>query len=130
MAPTNYGHGSLRETLFHMLRAEWTWRVLCQDQYIQPALLPRSEDFASLDKIKARWQEEEQLMRRFLTGLSDEEIAGKVQIKNRDGTETAIAVWHMLVHAAMHSMQHRSEAAAILTSYGQSPGDLDFIFYV
>jgi hypothetical protein len=27
-------------------------------------------------------------------------------------------------------MQHRSEAAALLTSYGQSPGDYDFTMFL
>jgi hypothetical protein len=30
----------------------------------------------------------------------------------------------------IHSVQHRSEAAQILTRLGQSPGNIDFIFYV
>jgi hypothetical protein len=29
-----------------------------------------------------------------------------------------------------HGTQHRSEAATLLTNYGQSPGNLDFLFYI
>jgi len=36
-------------------------------------------------------------------------------------------VWHILLEVIIHATQHRSEAAALLTSYGQSPGDLDFL---
>lgn len=41
--------------------------------------------------------------------------------------------WHFMVitdPARRAGVAHRSEAAALLTAYGQSPGDLDFFFYV
>jgi uncharacterized damage-inducible protein DinB len=39
-------------------------------------------------------------------------------------------LWHLLVHVLNHGTQHRSEAALLLTSYGQSPGDLDLILFL
>jgi uncharacterized damage-inducible protein DinB len=35
----------------------------------------------------------------------------------------------MLVHVVNHGTQHRSEAAALLTAAGRSPGELDLINY-
>ena len=66
-------------------------------------------------------------MRAFLAGLADDELARSVQLTDRQGTTHSFAIWHMLMHLILHSMQHRSEAAAILTKVGQSPGDLDFL---
>lgn len=39
-------------------------------------------------------------------------------------------LWHCLLHVVNHGTQHRSEAAAILTGYGRSPGDLDFTAFL
>jgi uncharacterized damage-inducible protein DinB len=37
--------------------------------------------------------------------------------------------WRVLQHLALHGMQHATEIAQLLTVKGQSPGDIDFIFY-
>jgi uncharacterized damage-inducible protein DinB len=39
-------------------------------------------------------------------------------------------LWHCLLHVVNHGTQHRSEAAAILTGYGYSPGGLDFTAFL
>ncbi len=39
-------------------------------------------------------------------------------------------LWQLMLHLINHGTQHRSEAAALLTGYGQSPGDLDLILYL
>jgi uncharacterized damage-inducible protein DinB len=92
--------------------------------------MPQQTAVATIAKLRTRWEEERQAMNAYLTDLSDDNLTAVVTIKRWDGKEYGMTIWHMLVHAMMHSMQHRSEAAAVLTSYGHSPGDLDFIYSV
>ncbi len=47
-----------------------------------------------------------------------------------DYVHEGVAVWQMLAHVINHGTQHRSEAAALLTDAGRSPGEIDMIFYV
>ena len=43
---------------------------------------------------------------------------------------TGFPLWQCLAHVLTHSTQHPSEAAMVLTHWGQSPGELDLTFYL
>lgn len=127
-ASIDYSHGSLHSLLFHMLRTEHIWRQLCQaGELTAPAL--EQGDFPDLEALTRHWEPEGQAMRDYIAELDKDGIESIVELVYRDGNVAPMPVWRMLLHVLLHSMQHRSEAAAVLTGYGQSPGDLDFIFY-
>ncbi len=127
-ADAGYSHGSLHGILFHILRTDYAWRISCQT--LKPAVEPLLlENFPDLQAIHSRWEEEQQAMLAYLSGLSSDEIEGVIQLTDRRGNLHQFKLWRVLVHVILHAMQHHSEAAALLTQYGHSPGDLDFIFY-
>ncbi len=126
-APTAFPYGSLHHTLIHMLDTEYGWRMLLQHDQ-QTGLLTEDE-LPTLDHIVARWRGEEQAMRHYLAGLTDEALAGVVRYTVDEGTRKPV-LWHALLHVVNHGTQHRSEAAAMLTGYGHSPGDFDFTFFL
>ena len=45
-------------------------------------------------------------------------------------SEGGVSLWQALAHVVNHGTQHRAEAAALLTTVGCSPGDLDMIDYI
>ncbi len=122
-------HGSLRVTLFHMMRTEWVWRTLMQEHRLSGPP-PRPDSYSNLEELKIRWQEEMQATQAFLKGLDEAELSSPVTITDRSGGESSLVLWDMLTHILIHSIQHRSEAAAMLTNFGQSPGDIDYIFFI
>jgi uncharacterized damage-inducible protein DinB len=55
----NYGHGSIRNTLVHILSAEWLWRVRCQE-HISPDHFLASPDFPTPHSIAQAWTQEQE----------------------------------------------------------------------
>jgi uncharacterized damage-inducible protein DinB len=122
-APSNHSWGSLRGTLVHTLDTEYGWRLLIQEG--KDSEVFEEADFPTLESIVTRWREEEANMRNYLASLRDEDMARAVSYDVSGGTRQRV-LWHTLFHVVNHGMQHRGEAAHLLTQYGQSPGELDF----
>ncbi len=102
--------------------------MLCQHNQLTPDF--SAVEFPTLDLIKRRWDEEATAMRAYLAGMNDDDLSGLVRYATDSGEKREGVLWHCLLHVANHGTQHRSEAAALLTEYGSSPGDLDFTMFL
>ena len=126
-AANDMGWGSLRGALTHLLDAEIAWRLLLQlgddMDFLQP------DDFPDIESMRVRWAEERRATARYLESLSDDDLRGAVTFggPERERTRT---LWHCFWHVVNHGTQHRSECAAILTGFGQSPGSLDLTTFL
>ena len=121
-------HGSLRSTLVHALSAEWAWRQRCQGS--SPSGLLSQEDFPDLESLARRWQEEENAMRSYLAGLTDDDLTSIIRYARTEGAWFETPLWQILLHVINHGTQSRSEAAVLLTQFGHSPGDLDYMIFL
>ncbi len=126
-APRTLCMGSILDTFVHTMGAEWIW--LSRLNGTSPTTLISAADFPSLDALRTRWRSEEQDMRAFLAGLTDDALQHTVNYSNTRGAPFARPMWQILSHLLNHSTVHRSEIAHVLTELGHSPGDLDMILY-
>jgi len=129
LAPRPFGQGSLRDILVHMMSAMWIWRTRCQAGQ-SPTHFLAASDFADIAAVRSRWQAESTAIRDYVAGLGETDLGGTFHYQDTRGNQHQDKLWAILAHVINHSTQHRSEAAAILTTLGYSPGDLDLIVYL
>ena len=128
LTPASFPHGGLRGTLVHMLSAEWIWRNRWEGN--SPTSLLKAEDFPTLDSLRTLWLDEEAKLMEFVGQVSDEQLNRPFDYKNTKGVPLTQILWHAMAHVVNHGTQHRAEAAALLTDYGYSPGDVDLIYFL
>ena len=128
LAPNAFPHGGLRGTLVHVLFAEWIWRNRWEGT--SPHYRLRPEDFPTIDSLCSRWTEEEKKLMDFVDQVTDERLNNTFSYNNTSGKPFTKILWHAMAHLVNHGTQHRAEAAAMLTDFGHSPGDLDLIYFL
>ena len=114
------GERGLGSILVHQLGAAQRWRVGLQSLGDSEGPRPEHEPLPSADELRRRWDAEWVEMDAWLPTLEQGFL---------DHVDDGVPVWQMLAHVVNHGTQHRSEAAALLTEAGHSPGELDMIFY-
>ena len=128
LAWAEFPYGGLHGTLLHILDAEFGWRGLFENNIFGADM--NAEDFPTFQSLEQKFHEEEKAMRAYLSKLKDEDMESHMRYTTETGIKRDRILWHCLVHVVNHGTQHRSEAAAILTSFGSSPGDLDFTVFL
>jgi uncharacterized damage-inducible protein DinB len=137
VAPASYGRGGLRATLIHILDNIWQQRITLLGFYQEPLADEAAYDATELHEdtlptfamLQERWLIEQEAMQAYLDTLSEETLNGTIRYVI-PGAERERVVWHVLLDMIIHATQHRSEAAELLTGYGQSPGDFDFTLFM
>ena len=128
LAPAAFPHGGMRSTLVHTLFAEWIWRRRWEGT--SPGQRFKPEEFPTFDALRVRWAEEEQRLMEFVDRTSDEQLNATFSYTNTSGKPLARVLWQAMAHVVNDGTQHRTEAAAMLTDFGHSPGDLDLIYFL
>jgi uncharacterized damage-inducible protein DinB len=128
IAPAAFPHGGLRGTLVHTLFAEWIWRHRWEGT--SPVVYLLAEDFPTFETLQSRWADEEKLLRNFVDAVTDERLDSLFFYTTTEGSPHQRILWQTMLHVVNHGTQHRSEAAALLTDFGHSPGDIDFVYFL
>lgn len=130
LASAEFPYGGLRGTLVHLVDGERVWRVLFETNRVTEDEDLRAEDFPTVESIVEKFHEEEKLMKAYLNRLTDKDMESHLYYTVEGGIQRDRILWHCFYHLVNHGTQHRSEAAAMLTSFGASPGDLDFTVFL
>ncbi|MEP7357275.1 MAG: DinB family protein [Anaerolineales bacterium] len=121
-----YGHGSIHDLLAHTVAACHNWANALPGVPARPR--QSKTDYADLAAVQAALDTEQAIWQAALEGLDAAQIEGSFQALYKGRQETLVA-WRILQHVVLHSMQHHTEIAQLLTAKGRSPGDIDFILY-
>jgi uncharacterized damage-inducible protein DinB len=122
------GSESVRDTLVHLIWGEELWLARMREA-ISPDH-PDPGDFPDLAAVRSRWEEVDSALVRFVNQLTFYDLDRYVSYVNSLDETWEYQIWQMLLHQANHTTQHRSELAMMLTSYGYSPGWLDFMIFI
>jgi uncharacterized damage-inducible protein DinB len=118
---------SLRDTLVHIVWAEWIW--LQRWKGISPQTVFQPKDFPDVDAVRARWSEVESEQRAFLETVTSERLLTVVSYINLQGQTWRYPLWQQMYHVVNHSTYHRGQLTTMLRQVGAQATATDFLVF-
>lgn len=125
-APQQNGHQSVAQTLLHHVTVDWSWSVGIREHYRPTENWPPFTEFPGFAALVERHEQETKLFSDYLDGLSEEDFDKVFSV----GEGLELVPWDIMMHLLLHGAQHRAELGFMLTEFGHSPGDTDYLFYM
>ena len=120
-------YGSVRNTLVHVLSAEWGWLDRCGGSKRGPALV--ATDYPTVASLMDRWRQVEAQVRAFLANLKDEDLERTIEFSLGNGPKYAMRLGELMQHGAIHGIHHRGQVALLLRALGRTPSNFDILVY-
>ena len=133
LAPGEYAqpvagrHSSIRNTLVHVLSAEWGWLERCGGPERGSRLIP--ESYPTLEALTETWNKVEGYVRGFLANLKDEDLVREIEFSIGGVDSHRMQLGQLMKHAAIHGVHHRAQVALLVRMLGYEPGNFDLLVY-
>jgi uncharacterized damage-inducible protein DinB len=125
--PVSENHGSIRNTMVHMMSADWGWLGRCGGPERGAPLKP--DDYPTVAALVDTWNKVETSLREFLSALREEDLARTVEFTIGGAEKLMMPVGELLQHAANHGVHHRGQVSLRLRMLGYNPDDFDLLIY-
>ena len=118
---------SVRETLVHMMGAEWIWLRRWKGE--SPKALLSAAEFPDLDSVKAKWREVEAEQMDFVNQLTDASLKAPLKYVNLKGVTFQYPLGRTMQHVVNHGTYHRGQVTNFLRQLDAQPASTDFVAY-
>jgi uncharacterized damage-inducible protein DinB len=123
--PMGNSFPSLRETLAHLVWAEWLWLGRWEGRSPQAGSL--DGELPTLDAIVERWRLVERDVRGYLSGVTEEALALPLTYVNFQGERWTYPLWRTMMHLLIHQATHRGQVSTLLRQLGVAAPPVDFL---
>ncbi|HME31748.1 MAG TPA: DinB family protein [Terriglobales bacterium] len=144
--PVQSSFPSIRETLFHILFAEWLWLKRWQGRSprstladpdgssatwstLSPGGVPTVKEPSTLEGLKSFADSIEQERLQFLGGLNEDALQATLQYTDMVGKPFALPLAQQMQHVVNHGTYHRGQVTTMLRQVGAEAASLDMSFF-
>jgi uncharacterized damage-inducible protein DinB len=125
--PMGSSFSSVRDTLAHIWGAEWVWTERFQGR--SPASLPDVNQFAEIGPLRARWDEGQRRLEKFVAAVTQEDLNGMHEYRTFKFGAYKNPLWVSMQHVVNHGTYHRGQVATMLRQLDAEPLSSDMIHY-
>jgi uncharacterized damage-inducible protein DinB len=119
---------SVRDTLAHLLFAEWVWLRRWKGE--SPRAAPWvPADFADVESLRAALAEVDREREELLTSVTDDALAQWLTYTNTRGEQWRYPLRSMMQHVVNHSTYHRGQVVTMLRQLGAAAPSTDLLYY-
>lgn len=120
-------HRSVRDTLVHIISAEWIW--LMRLKGTSPKAMWSPSEFSTLSILNARWSEVRNEQAEFIASITEESLKTPITYVNTQGETFTYPLWQILQHVVNHSTYHRGQVTTLLRQLDSEPIATDFLVF-